>query len=84
MDGAWTSEFQACVRAFDAEQPRGGTSVSVTVRVTSRCFHREHSPRAYALIDEQLVSIPRDKPRFEFVEHENGPELLAFVKRVWR
>lgn len=49
---------------------------SLKVRVSSGCFHREHSPEAYALIDEALTATPRDR-RVEFVEHENGPELLV-------
>lgn len=49
---------------------------SLKVRVTSGCFHREHSPKGYALIDEALAATPND-PRVELVEHESGPELLV-------
>lgn len=60
--------------------PRSGeTAVSLKVRVTSGCFHREHSPGAYALIDAQLSSTGSDRVPFEFVEHESGPELLVFL-----
>jgi hypothetical protein len=41
------------------------------VRVTSGCFHREHSPHAFALIDSQLVSVPPGAG-FDFVEHERA------------
>jgi len=74
---AWESEFTERMRAFDAVQPRDGMSLSLKVRVTSGCFHREHSPRGYALINQHLVSVPRDTWQFEFVEHESGPELLV-------
>jgi len=67
------------MRSFEAVQPHEGMSVSVKVRVTSGCFHREHSPLAYALIDKQLASVPRDGSRFDFVEHESGPELLLIL-----
>jgi len=67
------------MRAFETVHPRNGVSVSLKVRVTSGCFHREHSPRAYALIDAQLAATPRDESPFEFIEHENGPEILALV-----
>jgi hypothetical protein len=53
--------------------------VSLKVRVTSGCFHREHSPQAYALIDQRLASTQRDAREFDFVEHESGPELLVFL-----
>lgn len=59
-------------------QPLRGDEValSIKLRVVSGCFHREHSPRAYALIDSYLVRVP---PEFEFVEHESGPELLVYL-----
>jgi hypothetical protein len=50
--------------------------LSIKLRVVSGCFHREHSPRAYELIDLDLDGLPAD---FEYVEHESGPELLAYL-----
>jgi hypothetical protein len=58
-------------RASEAYVP-----VSLKVRVTSGCFHRQHSPHAYALIDRDIGALTRD-PALSFVEHENGPELLV-------
>ncbi len=55
----------------------GEVSVSIKVRVDSGCFHREHSPRAYELIDEALTQPPASMCSFE--EHESGPEILAYV-----
>lgn len=49
-------------------------SISLKVRVNSGCFHREHSPEAYALIDRALT---RSDPSVRLIEHENGPELLV-------
>jgi hypothetical protein len=59
-------------------RPKGeaGLPVSIKVRVRSGCFHREHSPHAYKLIDSWLARLSRD---VEFVEHESGPELLVFL-----
>lgn len=51
-------------------------ALSVKLRVVSGCFHREHSPRAYALIDSDLLRASLD---LEFVEHESGPELLVYL-----
>jgi len=53
--------------------------MSLKVRVTSGCFHREHSPGAYAIIDEHLSSMGSSEIPFEFVEHESGPELLVLM-----
>lgn len=40
--------------------------VSIKIRVASGCFHREHSPNAYKIIDEYIR--PR---RSELLEHED-------------
>lgn len=45
--------------------------------MVSGCFHREHSPEAYILIDEALLEIKDDEIYFE--EHESGPEIIAWV-----
>jgi hypothetical protein len=68
------------MRAFEAGAAGAslnGVSASLKVRVTSGCFHREHSPHAYTLIDAHLASIPRGDWVFDFVEHESGPEILV-------
>ena len=81
MGERWQSQFRVRMRAFEANRaPRGGeVSISLKVRVVSGCFHREHSPHAYALIDKQLASRASRQPQFAFVEHESGPELLVYV-----
>jgi hypothetical protein len=51
--------------------------LSIKIRVTAGCFHREHSPEAYTIIDE-FYSQNTDKS-IKLVEHENGPELLVYL-----
>jgi hypothetical protein len=53
--------------------------ISIKVRVSSGCFHREHSPEAYHIIDSYLRSNPLDSRREQFIEHESGPELLVYL-----
>lgn len=82
MSSKWESEFRARMRSFDAlREPRPGeVSLSLKIRVTSGCFHREHSPSAYMTIDEHLEALPTsDRSTFAFVEHESGPEILTFL-----
>lgn len=81
MDPVWRSEFGARMRAFELARARHAAEepVSLKVRVVSGCFHREHSPQAYTLIDKQLASSALPQSEFAFVEHESGPELLVFV-----
>jgi hypothetical protein len=58
----------------------GETAVSIKVRAQSGCFHREQSPRAYAIIDKHLDALaPEDLECTSFEEHESGPELLVWV-----
>ena len=81
MDAQWQETFNARMRRFEARRPPrpGQLSVSIKVRVVSGSFHREHSPRAYALIDQLLTSLPPSEPGFAIEEHESGPELLVYV-----
>jgi hypothetical protein len=48
----------------------------------SGCFHREHSPKAYELIDDamRMYHISADGAVME--EHESGPEILVWLAVV--
>jgi len=68
------------MRRFEATPRSGeGVAISIKVRVTSGCFHREHSPFAYGLIDGYLDRLPTGQTEFGFEEHESGPELLVYL-----
>lgn len=56
MKTAWPNEFRERMRHFEGRTaPRpGAAAVSIKLRVNSGCFHREHSPQAYEIIDEKL------------------------------
>lgn len=43
------------------------------------CFHREHSPHAYEIIDRYLNGITETDRVFAFEEHESGPEVLVYL-----
>jgi hypothetical protein len=76
----WQEAFRNRMRHFEASRPRrpGEVAVSIKIRVESGCFHREHSPKAYALIDERLDKLST-RGLWSFEEHESGPELLVYV-----
>jgi len=78
MNAEWQRTFRNRMRSFRHLSPpcSGEVALSIKVRVVSGCFHREHSPRAFALIDHRLGNLSHD---VEFVEHENGPEILAYL-----
>ena len=81
MSTEWQeTTFRSRMRRFENSRPPrvGEVSVSIKVRVSSGCFHREHSAEAYALIDEELRRFPADTA-LEFEEHESGPEVLVYV-----
>jgi len=75
----WENEFRHRIREFEASTPEKGKgiSVSIKVRVTGGCYHREHSPKAYRIIDDYLRSHP--STGLSFQEHESGPELLVYL-----
>ena len=72
------SRSHAGLRASAPPQP-GEVPLSIKLRVVSGCFHREHSPHAYQLIDSHLNASPAE---LEFQEHESGPELLVYMAAV--
>lgn len=79
MAKTWQDTFRLRMRRFQAGRrgSEGGAAVSIKIRVSSGCFHREHSPRAYEFIDDALSMSPEDA--FSFQEHESGPELLVYI-----
>jgi hypothetical protein len=79
---SWEDEFRRRLKRFEKTFPtqNGDTPISIKVRVSSGCFHREHSPNAYRLIDEYLASHSHSD--FGFEEHESGPELLVYLSFV--
>ena len=53
--------------------------VSIKVRVESGCFHREHSPQAYRLIDDFVAGASKADSACQIEEHESGPEILIYM-----
>jgi len=70
------------LKDFESGKPgaRGETAVSIKLRVAGGCFHREHSPHAYSLIDKHLDALPPGKREFRFEEHESGPGLRMLAR----
>ena len=81
MNRQWEETFRRRMSDFGRHrQPKPGEiPVSIKVRVTSGCFHREHSPHAYALIDRHLNAMASNECDFQFEEHESGPEILVYL-----
>jgi len=81
MNRYWQHTFQKRIDDFVAHKSLADDEVpmSIKIRVTSGCFHREHSPRAYDIIDRYLASLSQDQQIFVFEEHESGPEILVYL-----
>lgn len=84
MRDSWPDEFARRIRGFSEPFAGSGIPVSVKVRVASGCFHREHSPHAYRLIDAALrePGLERERDTIRWHEHESGPELLVWIPFV--
>jgi hypothetical protein len=67
------------MEAFGAHEPQAGVPVSIKVRVSGGCFHREHSPEAYRIIDDYLAHADLSDARYRIIEHESGPEMLVYL-----
>ncbi len=81
MDTAWEKTFRVRMNHFREGKapPKGAIAVSVKVRVSSGCFHREHSPEAFVVIDSRLARLSSE---VEWIEHESGPEILVYAAVV--
>jgi hypothetical protein len=79
---AWETLFRSRMNNFETSirKNKNQLPISIKIRVVSGCFHREHSPNAYKIIDEYLHSIPTKECMFE--EHESGPEFLISLTIV--
>ena len=63
MDPRWEETFRRRMRDFQARSgSQQGEAVSIKIRVSSGCFHREHSPYAYELIDKSLGELSGSEP----------------------
>jgi hypothetical protein len=80
MDPEWQKTFRERMHRFEARASArpGDVALSIKVRVVSGCFHREHSPHGYGVIDSHLAKLPPDS-ELVFEEHESGPELLVYL-----
>ena len=81
MSEYWKQQFRHRMTEFASRRDpnKNEVPVSIKVRVTSGCFHREHSPQAYRIIDKYLDSIPPEQIDCVLEEHESGPEVLVYL-----
>jgi hypothetical protein len=75
----WVGEFRRRMAEFGPAAAAGQVPISIKIRIGTGCFHREHSPVAYRMIDQHLAGTPLAKLGAKFEEHETGPEILAYA-----
>jgi len=77
----WEETFKRRMREFGKHAPEivKGDPFSIKIRAASGCFHREHSPEAYKIIDDYFSSLSEPECYFKFEEHESGPEILVYL-----
>lgn len=81
MASNWEQQFERRFASLEehTERPEKSIALSLKLRVTSGCFHREHSPIAYEMIDNAIASATRDGIHLVVEEHESGPEILLWL-----
>lgn len=77
MDEGWANQFRRRMNRFSTPRPGHGNAISIKIRPLGGCFHRQHSPHAYNLIDDHFRKCTSMDSHFE--EHESGPELLVWL-----
>ena len=77
-DPAWLSDFRERMARF-GDDDDGEAAVSIKLRIDSGCFCSNCSPRAHRLIDEYRRQASPERDGTRIVEHESGPEILAFL-----
>ena len=76
----WRNEFKYRLDNFEKEFGDGkGTSISIKLRIDSGCFHREHAPYSYQLIDKAISEYRLSSEKAVLIEHESGPEILVYI-----
>lgn len=78
-DTYWIEQFRKRMERFGVAKPDGRIPVSIKLRITSGCFHREHSPEAYQLIDNYIAEADLSELDYQIEEHESGPEILIYL-----
>lgn len=81
MEPTWNSIFKKRILGFERIHSvfKNNIAVSIKLRVTGGCFHREHAPYAYSEIDKYLNALTPNQTPFRFEEHESGPEILVYL-----
>jgi hypothetical protein len=76
---SWEEEFRKRIERIHPFTPVEGESIPISIKIRPEggCYHRDHSPNAYRIIDEYIHSHPTGD--IDFVEHESGPEILVYL-----
>jgi hypothetical protein len=71
----WERDLKQRFDTLQKDNPNGFL-LSIKIGVETGCFHNEHSPHAY---DEIYNLFENNRYECEFIEHESGPEIIAWV-----
>ena len=73
----WNENFKQKMNQYALSNSESMIPISIKIRPSGGCFHREHSPQAYQIIDNYIESHPTNDYIFE--EHETGPEIISMI-----
>lgn len=79
VNSQWESEFRRRMDDFSSNRSCDLTPVSIKIRIESGCFHREHSPEAFNVIDNYFANADLSDLHYQIEEHESGPEILVYL-----
>lgn len=79
IDPCWEQEFRRRIENFGLSPRRESPTISIKIRPTSGLFYRGESRHAYEVIDDYIRHADLSDTRHEIIEHETGPEILAYL-----
>jgi len=75
----WNDELNQRLARFIKKHPSEYESepISIKVRAEGGCFHKSCCPYALNLIYNKNEEL--DGEKYEYIEHESGPEIIAYI-----
>ena len=75
----WNEELDQRIQKYSVNHiiKEGEEAVSIKVRAEGGCYHKSCCPYALNLIYHKMNEINPDK--FEYIEHESGPEIITYI-----
>lgn len=75
----WNEELDQRINNYSHNHKirEGEEAISIKIRAEEGCFHKSCCPYALKMIYQKMNEM--DQEEFEYIEHESGPEIIAYI-----